>query len=187
MYTVGVFCIDIWCNSTQWTTGMETEPATEHWYPMSRAHTPSVTTGQRRTGSDNRRRFTHSLPDQNGSHVTQGIVNGHWADDISSILAFSWTKYASPPSAAYMRRWTGSSLVQVMEQATIHYLKQCRIIVDWTLRNKFQWNFNRNPYIFIHENAFECVLCETAASKYAYLDTKQVMSVQEYPGTPWLT
>ena len=34
--------------------------------------------------------------------------------------------------------------------------------VNWTLRNKLQWNFNRNTYIFLHENALENVICETA-------------------------
>ena len=33
-----------------------------------------------------------------------------------------------------------------------HYLNQCWNIVNWTLRNKFQWNFNRNSNIFIYEN-----------------------------------
>ena len=30
-----------------------------------------------------------------------------------------------------------------------HYMNQCCIIVNWTLRNKLQWNLNRNSYIFI--------------------------------------
>ena len=34
-----------------------------------------------------------------------------------------------------------------------HYLTQCWDIVNWPLRN-IQWNFNRNSYIFIPENAF---------------------------------
>ena len=35
--------------------------------------------------------------------------------------------------------------------------------VNWTFRNKIQWNvINRNPNIFIQENAFECVVCEMA-------------------------
>ena len=45
---------------------------------------------------------------------------------------------------------------------TRHYLKQCWIIFNCTLRNKLQWNFNRNSNIFIHENAFESVVCEMA-------------------------
>ena len=43
------------------------------------------------------------------------------------------------------------------------YLNRWWDIVNCTLRNKFQWNFNRNPYIFIQENAFENVVCEMAA------------------------
>ena len=34
-------------------------------------------------------------------------------------------------------------------------LNQCWNIVNWTLRNKLQWNLNRNSYVFIQENAFE--------------------------------
>ena len=29
--------------------------------------------------------------------------------------------------------------------------------------NKLQWNFNQNSSIFIHENAFQSVVCEMAA------------------------
>ena len=36
-------------------------------------------------------------------------------------------------------------------------------IVNKTLRNKLQWNFNRNSNIFIQENAFESVVCKKAA------------------------
>ena len=43
-----------------------------------------------------------------------------------------------------------------------HYLNQCWIIVNWAPGNKLQWNLNKNSNIFIKENAFEIVLCETA-------------------------
>ena len=39
-----------------------------------------------------------------------------------------------------------------------HCLNQCWNIVNWTLRNKFQWNFNRNSNISIQENALESVV-----------------------------
>ena len=42
-------------------------------------------------------------------------------------------------------------------------MNQCWNIGNSNLRNKLQWNFNRNSYIFIHENAFESVICEMAA------------------------
>ena len=47
--------------------------------------------------------------------------------------------------------------------APSHYLNQCWIIVNWTLRNKLQWNLNQNSNILIQENALESVVCETAA------------------------
>ena len=39
-------------------------------------------------------------------------------------------------------------------------------IIDWTLRNKFQWNIDRNSYIFIHENEFENVAHLVSNSMY---------------------
>ena len=35
--------------------------------------------------------------------------------------------------------------------------------MNWTLRNKLQWNLNQNSNIFIQENVFESVVCEMAA------------------------
>ena len=40
---------------------------------------------------------------------------------------------------------------------TSHYLNQCLVIV------KFQWNFNQNTKLFIHENVCESVICEMGA------------------------
>ena len=37
------------------------------------------------------------------------------------------------------------------------------VIVNWTLRKKLQWNFNRNYNIFSQENAFENVVRKLAA------------------------
>ena len=47
--------------------------------------------------------------------------------------------------------------------AVSRYLNQYWIIVNWSFRNKFQWHFNRNSYIFLHENAFENVVWKMAA------------------------
>ena len=47
-----------------------------------------------------------------------------------------------------------------LSPAPSHYLNQCWNIVNWTLRNKLQWKFNRNSNIFIQENALEIVVCE---------------------------
>ena len=62
-----------------------------------------------------------------------------------------------PPSAAYMRQWMGSASIKKMacgpfgaEWATSHYLNQWWVIVNCTLRNKLQWNFNQNTKFVIH-------------------------------------
>ena len=44
-----------------------------------------------------------------------------------------------------------------------HYLNQCWNIVNWTLRNKLQWNFNWNLNILIQENPSENVVWKMLA------------------------
>ena len=44
-----------------------------------------------------------------------------------------------------------------------HYLNQCWVIVNWTLWNKVQWNFNQNTKLFIQKNASENIVCEMAS------------------------
>ena len=64
--------------------------------------------------------------------------------------AFSWMKMCEFRLIFY---WSAPS----------HYLSQCSNIVNWTLRNKLQWNLNRNSYSFIQENVFENVVCKMAS------------------------
>ena len=45
-----------------------------------------------------------------------------------------------------------------------HYLNQSWDGAIWTFRNRTQWNFSRNSYIFIQENAFENVVWKMAAN-----------------------
>ena len=80
----------------------------------------------------------------------------------------------SPPSAAYMRQWTGSALVQVMA-------------VNWTLRNKLQWKFNHNTKFFIHKNASENIIYQMATIlsrgkwvQYNFLMIKIIQNGQWY-------
>ena len=48
--------------------------------------------------------------------------------------------------------------------ALSHFLNQCWFIVNWTLRNKLEWNFNQNTKLFIRGNAYENIVCEMAAT-----------------------
>ena len=61
---------------------------------------------------------------------------------------------------------TVSSLTHICITRSSHYLNQCCDIVHWALRSKLQWNFNRNSYIFIQENAFKTVVRKMAAILY---------------------
>ena len=64
--------------------------------------------------------------------------------------------------SAYMRQETSHHWFRqwlVAWPTPSHYLNQWWNILYWTPRNKLQWNFNRNSYIFIPENQFENVVC----------------------------
>ena len=54
-----------------------------------------------------------------------------------------------------MRHWTGS--------APSHYLNHCWLIVNLTIKNKFQRDLNPTSNIFIQENVSENIVCEMAA------------------------
>ena len=89
----------------------------------------------------------------------------HWRLDHASCerkgvvsKVFAWKE-----SWQTLTDWTWGLVVlkhRVAWTAQSHYLNQCWNIVNWTLGNKFQWNFNRNSNIFIQENAFQNVVCD---------------------------
>ena len=73
---------------------------------------------------------------------------------------------SSPPSATYMHQWLWSALVEITACclfSTKPLSKPIWVIVNWTLRNKLQWNFNQNTKLFIHEKASENIVYEMAA------------------------
>ena len=77
-----------------------------------------------------------------------------------------WHINSLRPSDAYIRRWTSHHCLRywrVVWPAPSHYLKQYWNIVNWTIWSKFQWNFNRNSNILIHENELESVVCKMAS------------------------
>ena len=45
-----------------------------------------------------------------------------------------------------------------------HYLKQCWLIINWTLGNILQWKFNENTNSFVaYKSEFESVVCKIVA------------------------
>ena len=72
---------------------------------------------------------------QNGKHkyTKNTVLEFHSSTDfpvLALVCSVLPQPYSSPPSAAYLRQWTG---------APCHYLNQCWVIVNWTHRNKLRW------------------------------------------------
>ena len=62
------------------------------------------------------------------------------------------------PSDTYIRWKTNHLCFRISLVAwsvPSHYPNHCCNIVNWTLKNKLQWNFKWNSHIFFKENAFE--------------------------------
>ena len=81
--------------------------------------------------------------------------------EMASILWRPQWVNSSPPSAAYMHRWTGSALVQIMAcllDGAKPLSEPMLIYCQLDPGNLFQWNFIWNSNIFSQENAFECHL-----------------------------
>ena len=75
----------------------------------------------------------------------------------------TWPEFTSLMFPNSTCKWlVGSTFVCWIStvSAPSHYVNQYWNIVDWTPRNKLQWNFDKNLYIFIQENAFENVVCK---------------------------
>ena len=69
-----------------------------------------------------------------------------------------------------------------------HYLNQCcNIVNNWTLRNKIQWNLDRNSYIFITENASGNVVCEMAAILFRSDELKLLAHISGANELKWIT
>ena len=75
---------------------------------------------------------------------------------MAAIMFKSQCANPLSPGDAFMRHWTGLSLVQVMA------CRKCWIIVNWALKNKLKWNLNWNSNIFIEENVIENIVCKMA-------------------------
>ena len=55
----------------------------------------------------------------------------------------------------------GQAIIR-LDQMTSHYLHQCWHIVNYSLGNNIQWNFNRNSKTLIQEYAFRNTVCKIA-------------------------
>ena len=72
-----------------------------------------------------------------------------WLQDILALIQYEYT---------LLTHWSRVSHICVCKLTIIvtwpapsHYLNQCWNIVNWTLRNKLQWDLNRNSLTFSSE------------------------------------
>ena len=81
-----------------------------------------------------------------------------WIPDASK-----WQELYDEKSILYHQVCFDTRRINRAWPAPSHYLNQCWHIVNWTLGNKLQSNFNRNSNIFFQEKAFENVVWKIAA------------------------
>ena len=55
--------------------------------------------------------------------------------------------------------WWGGGWGKVSQNAAVLVV----LVDNWILRNKLRWNLDQNTKLFIHKNASENIVCETAA------------------------
>ena len=84
------------------------------------------------------------------------------------ILQKFWLPYTGCSSWLFFTNLVGSVVIRMAinnsspasaYSAPSHYLNRCWVIVNWTRRNKLQWNFNQNTKFFTQENASENIIC----------------------------
>ena len=69
---------------------------------------------------------------------------------------------SSAPSAAYMHRWIGSLLVQIMACRLFGAKPLSKPMLDCYQFDKLQWNFNQCTKQIINENTSENIVCKMA-------------------------
>ena len=93
------------------------------------------------------------------------IIAGDYTPCISNSL---WVNF-SPPSAAYMRQWIGSALVQIVAFRLFDAKPFSKLVLECCQldhQEQIQWNFNQSTKRIIHENAYENIVWEMAAISF---------------------
>ena len=88
---------------------------------------------------------------------------------------------SSQPSAAYMCWWTKSALVRVWSLSE-PMLTLCQLD---PLEQTSIWILGRNTKFFIHENAFENVVCEMVAILSRWEELFNTTQIARFMGPTW--
>ena len=103
-----------------------------------------------------------------------------------TLIVYPWIFYPLRPPSQFFRlrccpcpiRWGVCLCVYIYiyiyewiiigwgNSATSHYLNQSWLIVNCTIRNKFQLKVNQNRTMFCQENAFQNIVCNMAATLF---------------------
>ena len=78
----------------------------------------------------------------------------------AELWCFLWSAFDKRLSKQSRGWWFETPCRSLWRQS--NDLNICWLFVNWTLRNKLQWNLNQNTKRFIQEHAFENVVCEMA-------------------------
>ena len=83
---------------------------------------------------------------------------------ITKLTIIGWY-YGLMPCRHQAIIWTNSGILLDISFIRSHVTYNSGTIwkIDWTPRNKLQWNINQNSYIFIQENPFENVVWKMVA------------------------
>ena len=91
--------------------------------------------------------FLNCLFRRRSKIISKLRVTGLCAGNSPENVSIWWRHHGiSELGRQWFRYWL------VAHSTISHYLNQCWVIVSWTRRNTFQWNFNQNLKLFIHEN-----------------------------------
>ena len=91
----------------------------------------------------------------NNIHLWYGVYFHGTYECMNTLrMKFPWWRYQTETFSAWLAFCEG-----IHRSPVVSLIKAS----DTELRNKLQWNLNRNSNIIIQENAFESVVCETVA------------------------
>ena len=95
-------------------------------------------------------------PIQRQTIIWTNPTNWNLGNKLQWNLTDRYTNFSSAKMHLKMSPWP---FCPGWVSAPSHHLNQCWIIVNWAIRNKLQWNFNRNPNIFMKKKyAWKCCL-----------------------------
>ena len=148
----------IWIMSSEILCEMGAKPVGRHFSSMSTW--PSVKACRKELGIN----FINNFHGYSNSFCLESKIIEVIYDTMKPQWTFSnitqplWRIHLTTwrPGDACLCQWAGLSLAQLLSSQHVgkktNYLNQCCAITNWTLGNKFLWNFNQNTEIFIKEN-----------------------------------